>query len=307
MADNAPGNRQVGRESSFADLSQLAQLIAQFVAPATLLAGLLYYWGFFHAKGFCAHFGVESTSLGLSTTDYVMRSADGLFVPLATYAVAALAVMWGRVALPQRLREGHRPRWLMITATVVATLLLLNGLSQLSFETPMNRGLGVAPFCVITGVLLLWAVVRARRRQLTTGATTAPPVTTPLEWVLVFLLVAGSFFWGATAYSLAVGKGRAIKFERSLPSAAVLTLYTEKALDLNVGGVRKAACTDPGSAYRYRYDGLVLVMSTSENYVILPRTWTYKQGTAIVLPRNGPGAHRLEFARSVPDATPPAC
>ncbi|MEV6426345.1 hypothetical protein [Nocardia sp. NPDC051463] len=140
-----------------------------------------------------------------------------------------------------------------------------------------------------------------------TGSTTAAPATTPLEWVLVFLLVARTFFWGATAYSLAVGKGRAIKFERSLPSAAVLTLYTEKALDLTVGGVRKAACTDPGSAYRYRCDGLVLVMSTSENYVMLPRTWTYKQATAIVLPWNGPGAHRLEFARSIPTTPPPVC
>ncbi|MEV6426344.1 hypothetical protein [Nocardia sp. NPDC051463] len=63
MADNAPDDRQV-RGTSFADLSQLAQLIAQFVAPATVLAGLLYYRGFFHAKGFCAYFGVESTSLG---------------------------------------------------------------------------------------------------------------------------------------------------------------------------------------------------------------------------------------------------
>lgn len=40
----------------------------------------------------------------------------------------------------------------------------------------------------------------------------------------------------------------------------------------------------------FRYDGLVLVMSTDEAYLIVPRTRTYRSGTAIVLPRDGVGA-----------------
>ncbi|MFC9896465.1 hypothetical protein ACFVMC_22485 [Nocardia sp. NPDC127579] len=287
-----------GTGSSLSDLSQWAQLVAQFVAPATLLAGLLYYWGFFHAKGFCAYFGVDSTSLGLTTTDYVMRSADGLFIPLATVAVVALALAWGPVALPTRLRGRPRPRWLTLSATALGLLLLLNGLSQLWFQTPLNRGVGVAPFCLVAGLLLLWNVVRARRIQL--GAA-----TDPVEWGLIFLLVGGSFFWGATAYSLEVGKGRAARIEQTLANAATLTLYTEKSIDLGVAGVRRTACTEPESAYRYRYDGLVLVLTTADTYLILPRTWTYRRGTAIVLPRTGTGALRTEFTRS--PAAAPAC
>ncbi|WP_309234804.1 hypothetical protein [Nocardia sp. XZ_19_385] len=307
MADTPPpAERQTGARTSLTDLSQWAQLVAQFVAPATALAGLLYYWGFFHAKGFCAYFGVDSTSLGLTTTDYVMRSADGLFIPLATFAVVALAIMWGPALLPRRLRERPRPRWLTIAVTVLGTLLLLNGLSQLQFQTPFNRGIGVAPFCLIIGLLMLWGVVRARRADLATVAGARPPTPAPFEWILIFLLVGGSFFWGATAYSLEVGKGRAVRIEQSLSSIPTLTLYTEKAIDLNIPGVRKVACTDPGSAYRYRYDGLVLVMSTNDTYLILPRTWSYRRGTAIVLPRNGVGALRPEFSRS-PAATASQC
>ncbi|WP_433623643.1 hypothetical protein [Nocardia sp. CA-120079] len=308
MADtDPPGRREDGR-TSVADLSQLAQLVAQFVAPATLLAGLLYYWGYFHARGFCAYLGVDSTSLGLTTTDYVMRSADGLFVPVATIAAVALALIWGRVALPERIMSGHRPGWLLIATTIVASLSLLNGLSEFWVETPLNRRLGVGPICVIVGILLLWAVVRTRRRQLAAAAGTSAPTTKLGEWGLVLLLIAGSFFWGATAYSMAVGKSRAVRFEHTLPTAAGLTLYTEKALELNIQDITRTACADPGAAYRYRYDGLVLVMTTNENFVILPRTWSYKKGTAIVLPRNGPGAVRLEFSRSATPAAPtPAC
>ncbi|MFC9995541.1 hypothetical protein [Nocardia sp. NPDC127526] len=304
MAEDPP-DQPASRRSSFADLSQVAQLIAQFVAPATLLAGLLYYWGYFHARGFCAHIGVDSASLGFNTTDYVMRSADGLFIPVATVATIALALTWGRVALPRRYREEQPPKWLVLGCAAVGGVLLLNGLSQLQFETVFNRGLGVAPLCVISGLLLLWTAVRARRRQLSAGSPDRPPTTTPLEWTLVVTLIAGSFFWGATAYSLAVGKGRAIIFENSIPAAPGLTLYSEKELELNSAGVRRTTCVDPNSAYRYRYDGLVLAMSTSHAYVIVPRGWTSAQGTAMVLPRTGPGAVRLEFSRYDPETPPP--
>ncbi|WP_067540800.1 hypothetical protein [Nocardia crassostreae] len=306
MADNEPAEQPPGRRSSFTDLSQVVQLVAQFVAPATLLAGLLYYWGYFHARGFCAHLGVDSATLGLTTTDYVMRSADGLFIPVAVFATIALGLAWVRVALPRRYRDGYRPKWLLIGTAAVGGLLLLNGLSQLQFDTPLNRGLGVAPACVIAGLLLLWAAVRARRRELAAGSATPVRTTNPLEWTLVVLLVAGSFFWGATAYSMAVGKGRAIRFEQSIAAAARLTVYSEKALEFNAPGVTGTACTDPGSAYRYRYDGLVLAMTTGHAYVIVPRLWTYRQGTAIVLPRTGTGAVRLEYTRFDPKTPPPS-
>ena len=52
--------------------------------------------------------------------------------------------------------RAHCRRWQLIGLTVVAILLLLNGLSALVFETPLNRGLCVAPICAIVGVVLLW-------------------------------------------------------------------------------------------------------------------------------------------------------
>ncbi|BDT96852.1 hypothetical protein IFM12275_68280 [Nocardia sputorum] len=305
-ADPPPPDRPREGSSTFADLSQMAQVLGQFVAPATLLAGLLFYWGFFHARGFCGYFGIDSQVLGFSTTDYVMRSADGLFIPLAVCAVVTLAFTWGRVAIPPVVLHGALPKWVLIAGVIAGALLLLNGLSQLWFDNPLNWTIGVAPSCSIIGLLLLWGVVRTRRRQLAAGSMTAPSTTTPLEWGLVFLLVAGSFFWGATDYSLAVGIGRAQRFEtETLRTAPGLTIYAEKALDLRAPGVTATACTTPDSVYRYRYDGLVLVMMAGDNLVTVPRTWSRAQGSAMVLSRSASGAMRLEFTRPA-TAKPPA-
>jgi hypothetical protein len=284
----------------------VAQVLGQFVAPATLLAGLLFYWGFFHARGFCAYFGVNSSLLGLTTTDYVMRSADGLFVPLAVYATVALTLLWGWTALPKRFTEGPWPPWLLRVTIAVAILLVVIGLSRLFVETWFNSPLMAAPSCIITGLLLLWAIVIARRRTLPAEPGTGPRrssyVTRPVEWVLIIFLAAGSFFWGATDYSLAVGNSRAVEFQDGLTRKPGATVFSEKALGLNMAGVTSLVCTLPEAAYHFRYDGLVLVMTTGENFVLVPRSWSPETGTAVVLPRNGPGAIRLEFHSPVADA-----
>ncbi|MBF6170221.1 hypothetical protein IU476_01935 [Nocardia blacklockiae] len=287
----------------------MAPVLGQFVAPATLLAGLLFYWGFFHARGFFGYFGVDSAALGLSTTDYVMRSADGLFIPLALCGASTLALLWAWAVLPARIRRAAWPRWLLVLLSVLGVLLLLNGFTRLLPETttPLNRPLGVAPICLILGVLLPWGVVRARRRQTADESEPATAHTgTPVEWGLVLLLVGGAFFWGATDYSMGVGRGRAAEFVRTtLPGDPGITIYSEKNLSLTARGVTAVRCTDPEAAYHYRYDGLVLMMTTADNLVLVPRTWTRRDGAAIVLPRKGPGATRIEYGTQ--RGVPPTC
>jgi hypothetical protein len=60
-------------------------------APASVATGLLFYFGAQHAYWFCAYFGVHYTALEFTTPDYLIRSADGLFVPVATAALTGLA------------------------------------------------------------------------------------------------------------------------------------------------------------------------------------------------------------------------
>ncbi|MFJ7067930.1 hypothetical protein, partial [Streptomyces sp. NPDC101115] len=74
---------------------RLATFVGAVAAPTGLVTGLLYYFGYFHAYWFFAYFRVNSTVLGFSTADYLMRSLDALWVPLTVAATLGVAVFWG--------------------------------------------------------------------------------------------------------------------------------------------------------------------------------------------------------------------
>jgi hypothetical protein len=84
-------------------LAQLTRILGTIVAPTTLLTSVLFYFGWMHAYWFFDYFGVNSTVLGLTTQDYLMRALDGLWVPMTVVAGAGLLVLWGHAVLRGRL------------------------------------------------------------------------------------------------------------------------------------------------------------------------------------------------------------
>jgi hypothetical protein len=297
--------------SLFAGFSRLVRILGQFVAPTTLLTALLFYFGWAHVYWFFDYFGVDSSVLAPSTREYVMRSVDALFIPLITVAVVGLALMWGHLALPERLRGGPRSRWQLIALTAIGILLLLNGLSRLVVITPVNRGLCVAPICIIVGIVLLWYLTLLRRSRLhAENPTPRSDAAVLCEWAVMFILVAMSLFWLATDYSVAVGQTRARQLAAEIPYRPEVVLFSEKDLHLDGTDIRETKCTtgpDSDSAYRFRYDGLVLLGEVGGQYVLLPRNWQRGVGTAIVLPKSGVGATRFEFATTNDYVPPPNC
>jgi hypothetical protein len=294
--------------SPFTGFSRLARILGQFVAPTTLLTALLFYFGWAHVYWFFDYFGVDSSVLGPSTQDYVMRSVDALFIPLIAVATVGLALMWGYVALPERARLGPTNRWQLIALTAVAIALLLNGLSALIVKTPLNGGLCVAPICVIVGVVSLWYLVLLRRNRIRQSHRSDAAILS--EWAVLFVLVAMSLFWIATDYSVAVGQTRAHQAAAQIPYRPQVILFSEKDLHFDGADVRKTICaTAPGSdsAYHFRYDGLVLLIEMGGQYVLIPANWQRGQGTAVVLPKTGVGAIRLEFATADNYRPPPTC
>jgi len=78
-----------------------------------------------------------------------------------------------------------------------------------------------------------------------------------------------------------------------LASAPDAVLYSGQSLRLAVEGVNEARCADPDAAYRFRYDGLNLVLQSGDQYLLVSRSWSRQNGSAVLLPRDG---LRLEFA-----------
>jgi hypothetical protein len=291
---------------------QLARILGAIVAPTTLLAALLYYFGWSHAYWFCNYFGVNSTVLGFTSTDYMMRSVDALFVPLIVAASAALLAVWCHALLRARLAAGSRPRALRVlvpAAAAVGGVLVLGGFLSVFTTTVLSEHLVAAPLSLGFGVLLLVYTIRVWRlvTDKHTAASNSRGWAAIAEWAVVFVLVGLSLFWAATDYSAAVGRSRAIHFVTGLPSYPNVVIYSERGLSLHAPGVRELRCKDTDAAYRFRYDGLKLLLESGDEYLFLPTEWTPANGIAILIPRTA--SLRLEFSPAWvrPALGPSAC
>lgn len=111
------------------------------------------------------------------------------------------------------------------------------------------------------------------------------------------MLVSVGLFWAINSYSLGVGTMRGEQVERELPGSPDVVIYTDKSLDLQLPGVRETVCSPSqaaaDAAYRFRYDGLRLVLQSGGQYLFLPATWAREDGIAVVTPRSN--AFRLDF------------
>jgi hypothetical protein len=302
-----PG-RDVGMLVDNVGLSQLTKILGSFVAPTTLLTALLYYFGWSHAYWFFDYFGVNSTVLGLTTEDYLMRSVDALFVPMTACATAGLLALWGHTLLQAGISAGYQPRWLrlIMPALAAAGLVLgVGGFVSVFTSTVLSEHLTAAPLSLALGVLLLTYSMHLRRslQAESTGPAMArrPDWAVMAEWAVVFTLVGLSLFWAAGDYSAAVGTSRARDFVAKLPGYPGVVLYSARSLSLNAPGVRETKCRDPQAAYPFRYDGLKLMLRSGDQYLFLPQAWTPANGAAILVPRND--SLRLEFTPAAASGT----
>jgi len=283
-------------------LPRLTQILGTVVAPTTLLTAVSYYFGWMFSYWFFDYFGVNSTLLGLTTTDYLMRSVDGLFVPMTVLACLGLVALWCHRFLRDRLATEpptRLPRLLVPALAAVGLVLVTAGLASVFAETFLDRYLAAAPMSLAVGALTLRYALDLRR-----PAAAGTEWSRVAEWAAVFTLVGVCLFWAATDYSGAVGRTRARQLAAELPTHPDVVLYSERSLNLRVPGVREVECVGEDAAYGFRYEGLKLVLHSADQYLFLPGRWTPADGVAVLLPRTD--SLRVEFARAGA-ARPPAC
>ncbi|MFI6571409.1 hypothetical protein [Nocardia fluminea] len=285
-------------------LSRLSLMIRNFAAPTTLITALLFFFGWSHAYWFFDYFGVNSTTLGLTTQDYLMRSQDSLFVPLAASACLFAVYLFCRRmfrehVLPQISPENRRG--LVIASMVVGFALVAAGLLTIVISTPLRLIVGAPGLCMVGGIALIVSAVRSRR---TAQATTESPadILTAGEWGAVFVLVGVGLFWAVADYSAAVGTGRAIEQVETFSEQPSVSVYSDKSLGLAAPGVVELTCPAPDAAYHFRYDGLKLILQSGNQYLLLPTSWNRTHGAAFLLPRSD--TNRIDFFP--PEAIPPA-
>lgn len=273
-------------------LKATLETISLVIGPTTLLTALALWFGWTLTNARAAYFGLDSSVLGFTTADYLYRSADAMFVPLAvllTIVIGAMSVH--QLASRLFIRRGVRGR--IVTGWIVLGLgLILSvvGVRAVFVPVPVVRDYYLLPPLVLGTGVTLTVYAEWILRQLTGEAPPARAgVWGRLVRVSAVLLVLLCVFWASTLYATALGRGRGEAIGRNLWSRPRVTLFSKYSLDLAT-----TTTTEPRTAtYRFRYSGLRLIVHSSGRYFLVTDGWSHSNGAVIVL--NDSPDIRIEF------------
>ncbi|WP_396656357.1 hypothetical protein [Microbacterium sp.] len=282
--------------------------LSNFIAPATLITALLFYFGYVSSREFFLYFGVDVDVLDFSNQQFVMRSPGAVFVPVMVILLIAAAAIVGHRLLRARLRTAT-PRWRRRTIALFAwsgIVLMLAGLvlafsyAALSswpyygFATAMTLGSGAG--------LAAYAAQTARTLS---GATQGRALVV----LLVAVMVAGAF-WATAAVAQWWGRGQArtLAADLSVLPAVVLDAKdrvspgTSEITAIRLDQDFNADGTPVAGQFRYRYQGLRLLVRGGDYLFLVPDAWSADAST-LVIPID-PANYRVRY-RFLPDDVPP--
>jgi hypothetical protein len=264
-------------------IDSLWPVVERIIAPTTLLVALTFYFGRQLTSARSAWFGIDASLLGFSTQDYVVRSADALFIPLGVLALVTLASV-EIYELACRAADRSPPsrhfKWAVPLVAGAGALLLAVGLYAAKEGLPTSVHYLVGPVCPAVGILLIALAARIHRRLAPRPSGDGPPAPDATRKVLVVAIVVLSLFWTTSQYALALGRGRAATLEAHLERLPAAVVFSRTRLELS--GAQEQTM-GPGGHYRYRYDGLRFFIRSGGLYVFLPDDWSRDEGAAIVL------------------------
>ena len=193
-------------------LPQLLKIAGAVLGSTTVLTGLLFYFGRLHITGFFRYFRVNFTVLDLTPNDYLVRSADGLFVPMTTAAIVGLLALWlnrlvligcgrigdGRCSVSQSRR---RQAWARCSSSWRSS-----NCSPDTGSSRVVRGWVVSPLPAASSC---WHTPRTSRGpagpQRTADAAGPTDVSALAEGGFAFVLVTIGLFWAVGSYAIDVG------------------------------------------------------------------------------------------------------
>lgn len=260
----------------------------------TILTALAFWFGWTLTNARSRYLGVDASVFGFSPTDYILRSADAVIVPVILICLAGLvwvSLLAGITVLLERpgMREPVR-----IGATITLALSLLGLVVALR---AMFIGFAPGTHYLAAPLLLGVSATMAGTAASVLRRTSADPrMRLARLWgrsgvVLTATIVVASVFWASTLYADALGRGRGRDIELQLERLPSVEVYS--AAPLGLATPVDPEPVDDGGRYVVRYGGLRLLLKSGGSFFLLPDGWRSGDGPVIVL--RDDGDLRLEF------------
>lgn len=293
--------RTIAGDGPVTDLERTIQVVGSVIAPVTVFAALMFYFGWIRTNALFQYFGVDAAVLGFSTQDYMLRGVEGFYHPLGMLLVVGLVGLWLHSLVSRRLTLRRRAKRLQLTVIVlglVGLALFSMGVAGVVEPSLFGRYILMAPICLGFGAAIgaygrwLWQ----RLQDVHTSGPLQPRWAGIANLILVSLLVTLSLFWAVSEYAAAIGRGRAEALARGLMGRPGVTVFSVDRLFLQGPGIIEIQLPDdPYAGYRYRYDGMRLLTESDGRLFLLPESWIPARTSTVVLDRN---KIRVEFVPS---------
>jgi hypothetical protein len=300
--DRASTAEQPNETSGITSPSALLKVLGAVGGQITLLTALLFYFGWARTAAQTQYLGFDASALQLSTTDYVLRSVDTLFLPLFLLAAVLIGV---QIAHPHIVSWCHtrKDRFLAWLRIAMPLILVTFPLAAWAATRPAPQWWKpVMPLSVtIAIVLCVYIALLARDLRQQSSAPSADAVRqraaankherqpwwSTLQGTLAIALVVLSLFWTIGRFATLEGNSVAANFVSSIQrqDAATVTVLSKYDLRIDDLGVHTTRFSD-GGAFRFEYQGLVLFTRSGGNFFLLPLGWTYEHPRVIVIPDN---------------------
>jgi hypothetical protein len=267
------------------------QVFAALLAPGTLIGALMFYFGWVRTHSFYAFFGIDADTLGLSTTDYVLRSADALWPPLSGLVVLILLSLLAHKIVSRWINRAQRiaPMQHRLVLPLLIVGMALSALGILRFVTGQQASV-VTPLSFATGFAFLayaWLIQRYLSANL--GSDRTPRVFSQRLESAIFglfvLIIVLNLFWATALFARDLGRGRAQHFElQQFASQPDVLLYTSQRLHIDARDVTERDLGPAYAPYRFRYDGFKLLIRGTGRLILIPYSWSTGNAFALVLP-----------------------
>ena len=272
-------------------IDRWVSLATSFVAPVTVISGVLFYFGYVAARAQYDYFGLDVDVIGLSTRAYVMRSPQPLLTPMLVLVLGGVAV----VALHHWVRRQSAEPWFGRLVTIVLGV----GLALLAAGTLLLAGFsfvgGWAYYALVTPVLLGGGAALVAYALRLRGGHLEPRI------VLLWVGVAACVIWATATTAQWTGRGLAMEQARNLRSLPSVVLDTRERLHVPAtAGVEEVVRPDAGEdEYRFRYWRLRLLIQGDDRMFLVPDTWS-PGGTTILVRLDDDVRVQFQFRNSPP-------